>query len=100
MDGQLVTIQGHFHIGMLGYYQTSHTRPKIKYVGDAAEAAFGYVLEQRLDWWHTPLETLRVVGQLCGDGGGCKNPEPPKPTGAGLIKTLTAMFAMESRTGL
>ena len=45
----------------------------VKDVGDAAEAAFGYVLECLLDWRTTSFETIHKVASLLGDGGGVES---------------------------
>jgi hypothetical protein len=82
-------------MGFLGYLEHSgpvSSPPLVKDIGDAAEAAFGYVLEHN-EWWRTPLGKLRRLATLCGGGAG-------SPTGhlkpAALIKTLSVMFATGS----
>ena len=51
---------------MMGYFQAQATGGvvRMKAVGDAAEATFGYVLEQEHNqWWKTPLSSLRTSNQ-------------------------------------
>jgi len=54
---------------MSGYYCWQlgefKLRPTTKVIRNAAEAAFGYVLEH-YEWWKTPLAVLHRLAQLYG----------------------------------
>lgn len=78
---------------MSGYYCWQlgefKLRPTTKAVRNAAEAAFGNVLEH-YKWWKLPLPVMHRLARLCGGGaGGDRIDLDP----AALIKTLSRMFA-------